>query len=73
MSKNNQGEITTFLASLRSGLWFLCLPAWMFGTVERSISSLADGFLSALDITQVFTAFVFLIFWLFLKPISNFN
>ncbi|HEY9695580.1 MAG TPA: hypothetical protein V6D15_25560 [Oculatellaceae cyanobacterium] len=62
---------TDFLGSLRSGIWFFGISSWLFGIVDRSIASLSDGYLSALDITQLFTAAFFFVSWLFLKPISR--
>lgn len=69
---NNQtSKVSPFLLHLKKGLWFLCLPAWMFGSIERSINTFMDGIASALEITQVFTTFFFLVCWVFLRPISK--
>ena len=74
MFGKNQGEISVCSASLGGGFGFYAFPPGclvLFGTVERSCTTLADGIVSALDIRQMFTAFVFFVFWLFLKPISK--
>lgn len=57
-----------FLESLKNGIWLLGVSSWLFGITDRSIASFSDGYLSALDITQLFTASFFFISWLFLKP-----
>jgi hypothetical protein len=57
-----------FLGNLRWGIWLLGISSWLFGIADRSLASLADGYLSALDITQLFTASFFFVSWLFLKP-----
>lgn len=61
-------EVATFLQDLKTGIWFLGITAWLFGICDRSIASLADGYLSATDLLQLFTASFFLVCWLFLKP-----
>jgi hypothetical protein len=61
-------EVATFLQDLKMGIWFLGITAWLFGICDRSIASLADGYLSATDLLQLFTASFFLVCWLFLKP-----
>jgi hypothetical protein len=60
-----------FLNTLRKGLWFFGISSWSFGIIDRSIAALADGFLSAIDIMQLFTASFFFVSWLFLKPASK--
>jgi hypothetical protein len=57
-----------FLGNLRWGIWLLGISSWLFGITDRSLASFADGYLSALDITQLFTASFFFVSWLFLKP-----
>ncbi len=57
-----------FLCMLRSGIWSLGTASWMFGITDRTIATLGDGYLSAIDITQLATAAFFFVSWLFLKP-----
>lgn len=70
---NNQQstESTVFLGSLRNGIWLFGVSSWLFGITDRSIASFADGYLSAWDMIQLFTAAFFFISWLFLKPASS--
>ena len=59
---------TDFITALRNAIWLLGIVCWVFGITDRSIASLADGYLSAIDIMQLFTAAFFFISWLYLKP-----
>ncbi|HEY9848704.1 MAG TPA: hypothetical protein V6D28_04565 [Leptolyngbyaceae cyanobacterium] len=71
---NNQqesSELSTFLNNLKSGIWLVGISSWLFGITDRTIAALADGYLSAIDIMQLFTASFFFISWLFLKPTSK--
>lgn len=71
MNNRQPSKVVTFLGSLKNGIWFLGISSWLFGIADRSIASLADGYLSALDIAQLFTAAFFFVSWLFLKPTSR--
>lgn len=69
---NEQGtEATDFLTSLKSGIWLVGVSSWLFGITDRSIASFSDGYLSSLDLVQLFTASFFFVSWLFLKPTSR--
>lgn len=61
-------EQSLFLGKLRNAIWLLGISCWLFGITDRSIASFSDGYLSALDLVQLFTALFFFISWLFLKP-----
>ena len=70
---NNQqiSDASDFLDTLKNGIWLLGVSSWLFGITDRSIASLSDGYLSAVDIVQLFTALFFFASWLFLKPVSK--
>jgi len=70
MDHSPSADQVSFLFRLRSGIWLFGVSSWLFGIIDRSIASFADGYLSALDITQLFTASFFFVSWLFLKPTS---
>lgn len=70
MNSGQASEQSVFLSNLKNGLWFLGVSSWLFGITDRSIASLADGYLSALDLIQLSTASFFFVSWLFLKPAS---
>jgi hypothetical protein len=57
-----------FLCLLRTGIWSLGTASWLFGITDRTIATLSDGYLSAIDIVQLATASFFFVSWLFLKP-----
>ena len=71
MTSQQSPELSDFLESLKNGIWFLGVSSWLFGITDRTIAALADGYLSALDIIQLFTASFFFVSWLFLKPTSR--
>ncbi len=66
-------DSTDFLENLKQGIWFFGISSWIFGITDRSIASFADGYLSAVDIGQLFTAAFFFVSWLFLKPSKKFK
>ncbi|MDB9376210.1 hypothetical protein [Nodularia sphaerocarpa] len=65
---DKQPKNQQFVGNLKNGIWLFGLSSWVLGITDRSIASFADGYLSALDLTQLFTAATFLTAWLFLKP-----
>ncbi len=71
MENRQTSESSIFLGSLKNGIWLVGISSWLFGITDRSIASLSDGYLSALDIAQLFTAAFFFVSWLFLKPTSK--
>lgn len=71
MNNQQSSDTTIFLDNLKNGIWFLGTSSWLFGITDRSIASLSDGYLSALDMVQLFTASFFFVSWLFLKPTSR--
>lgn len=70
MNSRPSFEVLSFLAKLRNGIWLVGISSWIFGLIDRSLAAFSDGYLSALDITQLFTASFFFVSWLFLKPTS---
>lgn len=66
-------KIVAFLADFKNSIWLLGIVFWLFGITDRSIASFADGYLSAIDLMQLFTASFFFIGWLSLKPKPNFS
>jgi hypothetical protein len=70
MHTTQSSEATTFLEGLKNGIWLVGISSWIFGITDRTIACFSDGYLSAIDIMQLFTASFFFISWLFLKPAS---
>ncbi|MBW4510164.1 MAG: hypothetical protein KME64_27145 [Scytonematopsis contorta HA4267-MV1] len=71
MSSPQPSNSKAFIGNLRNGIWLFGVSSWVFGITDRSIACLSDGYLSALDLTQLFTAGTFFAAWLFLKPKSR--
>lgn len=71
MKDSKASDSKEFVGNLKNGIWLFGISSWLFGITDRSIASFADGYLSALDLTQLFTAATFFVAWLFLKPASR--
>lgn len=63
-----QTSESSILVALKNGIWLFGIASWLFGITDRSIASFSDGYLSAIDIIQLFTAAFFFMSWLYLKP-----
>jgi hypothetical protein len=69
MSKEKKIEnVENFPQTLKKSIWILGTSSWVFGISDRTIASLADGYISAIDLIQLFTASFFFVSWLFLRP-----
>jgi hypothetical protein len=53
---------------VKNGIWVFGISSWVVGLTDRGIATLSDGYLSALDLTQLFIGVTFLLGWLSLKP-----
>ncbi|MBD1828751.1 hypothetical protein NDI47_08445 [Microcoleus vaginatus GB1-A2] len=73
MNKQQNSELSAFLPMLQKGIWVFGILSWIFGLTDRSIALLSDGYLSAIDIVQLFTASFFFLSWLFLSPFLDLN
>jgi hypothetical protein len=61
-------EVYQFINKLKSGVWLIGIPSWIFGITDRSMSAFADSYLSVQEIFQLLTTFFFFISWIYLKP-----
>ncbi|MBN3890815.1 MAG: hypothetical protein HWQ43_17220 [Nostoc sp. JL31] len=66
-------EIALFIDQIKSSIWLFGIPSWLFGITDRSIAAFTDGYLSPIEIFQLFTASFFFVSWLYLKPEESFN
>jgi len=73
MNKQQNSEVSAFFPILQKGIWLFGILSWIFGLIDRSIALLSDGYLSAIDIVQLFTASFFFVSWLFLSPFLDLN
>uniref|UniRef100_A0A832M502 Uncharacterized protein n=1 Tax=Oscillatoriales cyanobacterium SpSt-402 TaxID=2282168 RepID=A0A832M502_9CYAN len=62
---------TLLITRIRNSIWIFGIPSWIFGITDRSIATFADGTISVIEIFQIFTASLFFLSWLFLKPEIN--
>lgn len=69
----NNPAAAILMSRLRQGLWFLCIPAWLFGAAERGVTVFSHSAISMGDFLQVLTAAFFLLGWLLLKPTPRFS
>jgi hypothetical protein len=61
-------EAAILVTRLRNSIWILGVPSWLFGITDRSIAALADGMFSTIEVFQLFTASLFFLSWIVLKP-----
>ncbi|MBO3457838.1 hypothetical protein G7B40_021990 [Aetokthonos hydrillicola Thurmond2011] len=71
MNNQEPSDSLEFLGNLKNGIWLFGISSWLFGITDRSIASFSDGYLSALDLMQLFTAATFFVAWIFLKPTTS--
>jgi hypothetical protein len=69
----SQSEASELLFLRKNGVWLSGIPAGLFGVVDRAIASLADGYVSLVDLLQIFAAVSCFLFWLSLKPKLKLN
>ena len=65
---NRQENIENFPLTLKKAIWLIGTSSWIFGISDRTLASLADSYISAIDLIQLCTASFFFVSWLFLKP-----
>ena len=68
MNNQQNSEVSAFVLMLQKGIWLFGILSWIFGLTDRSIALLSDGYLSAIDIVQLFTASFLFVNWLLLSP-----
>ena len=67
---NNRRSREAFLytARLRNSLWLFGIPTLLFVIADRSMTALADGYLTTLELSQVFVTSFLFVSWLCLSP-----
>jgi hypothetical protein len=73
MKSDRSIEPALYFNKFKSSLWALGIPSWVFGITDRGVAAFADGYLSAVEIAHLFTAFFFFVSWLCLKPEKGLN
>lgn len=74
-SKNTfvEVDIAILIDKIKNGIWLFGIPSWLFGITDRSFAAFTDGYVSTLEIFQLFTASFFFFSWLYLKPEESFT
>ncbi|RCJ18349.1 hypothetical protein A6S26_28900 [Nostoc sp. ATCC 43529] len=74
-SKNTfvEVDIAILIDKIKNGIWLFGIPSWLFGITDRSLAAFTDGYVSTVEIFQLFTASFFFFSWLYLKPEESFN
>lgn len=73
MNHQLSSEHFVFVDKLKKAIWLLGVASWLFGISDRSIASFSNGYLSAIELVQLFTASFFFVGWLCLKPVTSFS
>jgi hypothetical protein len=68
IDNNRALELSLLAVKFKNSIWNLGIPSWLFGISDRTVASLADGYLSAVELSHLFIASFFFVSWLCLKP-----
>ncbi|AFY79533.1 hypothetical protein Ple7327_4427 [Pleurocapsa sp. PCC 7327] len=66
--KEQTSKTTSFLHAVKSLIWFVGIPAWLFAICDRALAIFTKGHLSVLEFVQILTIVFFFVTWLYLKP-----
>ncbi|WP_017314280.1 hypothetical protein [Mastigocladopsis repens] len=66
-------DVAFFILRLKNGIWLFGIPSFLFGITDRSLVAFADGYVSPIEVIQIFTASFFFLTWLYLKPEQSFD
>ncbi|MBD2297137.1 hypothetical protein [Nostoc sp. FACHB-190] len=61
-------EIALALDQIKSCVWMIGIPSWLFAITDRSFAMLSDGNLSPIEILQLLMTCLFFVSWIYLKP-----
>ncbi|HBB35056.1 MAG TPA: hypothetical protein DDZ80_25690 [Cyanobacteria bacterium UBA8803] len=68
MNNKHSPEFSVIISKITNGIWIFGIPSWILGITSKVVSSFADSYLSALEISHLVTASLFFVTWLCLKP-----
>ncbi|MFN6561860.1 MAG: hypothetical protein RMY28_018970 [Nostoc sp. ChiSLP01] len=66
-------DIAILIDKIKNGIWLFGIPSWLFGITDRSFAAFTDGYVSTVEVFQLFTASFFFFSWLYLKPEESFT
>jgi hypothetical protein len=61
-------EFALLMDQIKSSVWMIGIPSWIFAITDRSFAVLADGDLSPVEILQLLMTCLFFVSWIYLKP-----
>jgi hypothetical protein len=61
-------EVALLMDQIKSSVWLIGIPSWLFAITDRSFAVLADGDLSPVEILQLLMTCLFFVSWIYLKP-----
>ncbi|MBD2448677.1 hypothetical protein H6G76_16260 [Nostoc sp. FACHB-152] len=61
-------ELALLMDQIKSSVWLIGIPSWLFAITDRSFAVLADGDLSPVEILQILMTCLFFVSWIYLKP-----
>ncbi len=68
ISSGASAKVSLLVTKLRRDIWNLGILYWMFSITEQSFAFLADSYLSAVEITQLFKVSLLFVAWIYLRP-----
>ncbi|MDZ8184021.1 MAG: hypothetical protein RMX96_04055 [Nostoc sp. ChiSLP02] len=66
-------ESAIFIDKIKNLIWIFGIHSWLFGITDRSVAAFADGYVSSVEVFQLFTASFFFFSWIYLKPEESFT
>lgn len=67
-TSDNLIEASISIAKIRYSMWQFGVICWFFGIADRTVAIFNDSDLSAIELSQLFTAIFLFVSWLCLKP-----
>ncbi|MBD2440297.1 hypothetical protein H6G69_26495 [Nostoc sp. FACHB-110] len=61
-------EFALLMDQIKSSVWLIGIPSWLFAISDRSFAVLSDSYLSPVEILQILMTCVFFVSWIYLKP-----
>lgn len=65
---NSSTETNSFINQLKTGIWWVGIPLWLFGITDRGFAAFSDGSFSGTEAVLTLMTVFFFVSWLFLKP-----
>jgi hypothetical protein len=66
-------EFPLSLIKLRNSIWLLGIPSFLFGVSDRGFAALSDGYVSFVELFNLFATSCLFLSWLYLRPEESLN